>query len=389
MPSEHARRGLSLIADGRTDEGIRAFQQGLEVNPEDVECLLGLARVHLLQDRLDEANDLLVRLVRVQPHHAEAGSHLLFLRYRSGDQAALSQLRAAAAAPAATAFELLNLARALDMAGHGAAAGVAFSRAALLEPANRLLRMEAGEAALGRGDAPAAVAHYQAAVDAAPDQYLPRAYLAKALALSGALEQALEQLTSAIALAPEEPALHEEMFLLRERMGAFAEAYQEADWLSSRFPENLRYLYWRGVALVRVGKYAEARPVLEEVVSLSSRSAEARQALADVYYRLQDLPRAQTLLEEAQRMDPASAVVAIDLGNVYVAQGKHAQAEQALTRALGLHPDHPIIHFHLAVVVSGRDRALAVSHAEKAIRSKDLRVRAEAERLIQGLQSKS
>ena len=328
MRSEYARRALSLIAEGESADGLEALEQGLQANPDDVDCLLGMARVHLLLDEFDDAHRLLMRLVRVQPQHAEAGSHLLFLRYRSGDKAALDQIRVAAAAPTATAFELLNLARALDLAGHGAAAGHAFTRAVQLEPANNALRMEAGEAALGRGDAPAAVAHYQAAVNAAPRQYLLRAYLAKALAMESELEGALEQLSNAIQLAPEEPALHEEMFLLRERMGAFPEAYQEADWLSTRSPENLRYLYWLGVSLVRVGKLAEARPVLEQVVSLSSRSAEARQALANLYYRLQDLPGAQTLLEEARKMDPSSAAVARDLGNVYLAQGKHPEAEE-------------------------------------------------------------
>src|SRR5204862_5913021 len=136
MLSTYARQGLGLIAEGRSADGLQTLQQGLGVNPDDVDCLLGLARVKLLQDEFDEAHRLLMRLVRVQPLHAEAGSHLLFLRYRSGDKAALNQIRVAAAAPTATAFALLNLARALDLAGQGAAAGDAFTRAALLEPAN-------------------------------------------------------------------------------------------------------------------------------------------------------------------------------------------------------------------------------------------------------------
>ncbi|HEY8208703.1 MAG TPA: tetratricopeptide repeat protein [Myxococcaceae bacterium] len=346
---------MSLFAEGDTEGGLQTLERGLEANPEDADCLLVLARVHLLIDAFDEAERFLARLVRLQPLHAEAGSHLLFLRYRSGDKAALEQIRAAAAAPTATAFELLNLARALDLTGQGAAAGDAFTRAALLEPSNSLLRMEAGEAALGRGDAPSAVAHYQAAVDAAPKRYLLRAYLAKALVMEDELPRALEQLSNAIALSPEELALHEEMFLLRERMGDFTETSQEAEWLTSRFPENLRYQYWRGVAMLRLGKLDEARSVLEEVVLLSSRSAEARQALADVYFLLQDLSRAQSLLEEAQHMDPSSSAVAVGLGKVYLALGRHAEAGGMLTRAA---------------------------------RSPDERIRAEAQRLIEQFQPK-
>ena len=47
-----------------------------------------------------------------------------------------------------------------------------------------------------------------------------------------------------------------------------------------------------------------------------------REATEAEIYRL-----AQTLLEEAQRMDPSSAAVAIDLGRVLLGQGKSAEAE--------------------------------------------------------------
>jgi tetratricopeptide (TPR) repeat protein len=385
MPSAHARLGFQLIAEGRTDDGLKALQQALEANPDDGDCLLGLARVHLMREELERARPLVARLVELEPHHAEAVSHQSYLRYCEGDASALDQLRKAAAAPNASAFALLNLARALDRAGRGAPEGPAATRAALLEPLHAFLRMEAGEAALGRGDAPAAVAHYQAAVAASPHQYLLRAYLAKAHAMAGELEQAQEQLSGAIALAPEEPALHEEMFLLRERMGAFPEAFVEADWLCARFPENLRYLYWLGLTLLRVGKLSEAQPILEQVVSLSSRSAEARQALADVYFRLQDLSKAQTLLEEAQRMDPSSAAVAIDLGRVYLGQGRAEDAERVLSGALRLHPGNPGLHFNLALALENRDAGAAAEHAKKATYARDPILRTEAERLVQAL----
>lgn len=385
MQSANARQGLALIAEGRTADGLTLLRQGLEANPDDGDCLLALARVHLVRGELEEAHQMVMRLLRVQPLHAEAGSHLAFLRYRQGDASALAQLRQSAAAPTANAFSLLNLARALHMAGPGPSSGAAFPRVPLLEKTSGLLRVEAGEAALGRGDAPAAVAHYQAAVNASPHQHLLRARLAKAHVMAGDLEHALEQLSGAIEMAPQEPALHEEMFLLRERMGALTEAYLEAEWLATRFPENLRYMYWLGLTLMRVGKLTEARPILEQVVSLSSRSAEARQALADIYYRLQDLPKAQVLLEEAQKMDPSSAAVAIDLGNVYIWQGKTAQAEQVLFAALRMFPDNAGLHFNLALALADRDAGAALEHAQKATQARDPGVRAEAERLVEVL----
>jgi len=382
MLSTHARQGSGLIAAGRPADGVKAFQEGLALDPDDVECLLGLARVRLMEGALEEARGYLVRLTGLQPQHAEAGSHLAFIRFKAGDRSALRQLRAAASSPSAGPFELVNLARALEQAGESAEAGAAFKQAALLESTSGFLRMEAGEAALGRGDAPAAVAHYQAAVEASPDQYLLRAYLAKAHAMAGELEKALDQLSSALQMGPTEPALHEEMFLLRERMVSFPEALAEADWLCERFPENLRYMFWRGVSLKRIGKLAEARPVLESVVALSSRSAEARQALAEVCFRQQDLAQAQALLEDALRMDPLSAAVAVDLGNVYLAQGAPDKAEKVLTRALGMHPNQAPVHYNLALALAAKDRERALTHARKAASARDPSLRVEAEKLI-------
>ena len=84
-------------------------------------------------------------------------------------------------------------------------------------------------------------------------------------------------------------------------------------------------------------------------------------------------------------MDPASTAVAIDLGNVYLARGKTAEAEQIFSAALKLHPDNASLHYSLALALVHRDAEAAMDHARRATYSQDAGVRAEAERLMDSL----
>jgi tetratricopeptide (TPR) repeat protein len=390
MLSPHAQQGFQLLQSGKAAEGVRAFEEGLQANPRDVDCLLGMARVRLIEGKVDEARPFLQQISALEPLHAEVGSHLALIRFLHGDQSALAHLRQATVNPTAGAFEFMNLARALGKTGDHAASEIAFKRAVLLDPKNVYIRMEAGDAALRRGDGASAIAHFGAAVESAPNEYVLMAYLAKAHAISGDAVKAVEVLQRAIELAPLEPALHEEMYLLRNRTGETAKMLEEADLLLRRAPDEPQYKYWRGVALIRLGRLDEAKDALEAVVAARPQAADAKQALADVYAQKRDLPRAQKLLEEALALDPTHAAAAIDLANVLFEKGApgKAEAQKILKRALISHPEEPTLHFNLAVALAETDRKTALDHARKAqsLSRPDWSIRAQVDRLVQALE---
>jgi tetratricopeptide (TPR) repeat protein len=389
MLSKHAQQGFSLLQAGKAADGTRAFKEGLEADPRDVECMLGLARIALIQGNPDGAKPYLSQITMLQPLHAEAGSHLALIRFVGGDKSALAHLRQATLSPTAGAFEFMNLARALGKSGDHAASEIAFKRAVLLDPKNVFIRMEAGEAALARGDGPSAVAHFAAAVESAPNEYILVAHLAKAHAVDGDIPKATEFMQKAIDIAPLEPALREEMYLLKMRTGANADALTHVEELLKRAPEEPQYRYWKGVALIRLGQLQEAKVEFEAVVAARPKASDARQALADVYAQLKDLPRAQKLLEEALQLDPTSAAAAIDLSNLLFEKGAagKAEAEKILRRALVSHPEEPALHFNLAVALAATDRKKALDHAQKAqtFSRPDWAVRPEVDRLVAAL----
>ncbi|MFP2912244.1 tetratricopeptide repeat protein, partial [Pyxidicoccus sp. 3LFB2] len=80
MASMHAREGGQLLQTGRPQEAVRSFQMGLSLDPDDVDCLLGLVRTHLSTGAAGEAEAAALRLLKVKPDHAEAQAHLAMLR---------------------------------------------------------------------------------------------------------------------------------------------------------------------------------------------------------------------------------------------------------------------------------------------------------------------
>ncbi len=154
--------------------------------------------------------------------------------------------------------------------------------------------------------------------------------------------------------------------------------------------------YSRAVALFQAGRFAEAEPILRELLAVSPEYAEALQALgaalsaqgrmaeglaffdraralrpsdpallhnrAQALFSLGRLDEARTDLERALRLKADLHPAWNLLGGVLAALGDAAGAEKSYRRALALRPDHPETHYNLALSYqqSGRaDEAIA------------------------------
>jgi tetratricopeptide (TPR) repeat protein len=386
MASTFASQAVDRLQKGLLPEGVRFFEAGLKENPADLECLLGLARVRLLQGDPKEADRLLQQLLSFQPAHNEGQSHRALIRFRAGDQGALEVLRATAMAPHTGSIEQVNYGHALSDTGDSAEAEIAFKRAIVLEPTNVFLRMEAGEAALRRKDGPAAVTHFKAAVDQAPGEYVLLAYLAKAYELVSDLPRAAAALSAAINLAPLEPALHEEMYFIHCAQKAWGHAAESAERLTRIAPNEVQYRYWRGVSLLKAGQLEPAQVLLEDVASRVPNPANVKHALAELQLMRGDRGQAQRLLEDALSLAPTSPAIANDLASLYTQQSEGAdRAEQVLLGVLAAIPDDLLTHYNLGLVLAPKDPKRALEHACRAAAAADNALKEQAERLIQSL----
>ncbi|HLL54351.1 MAG TPA: tetratricopeptide repeat protein [Myxococcaceae bacterium] len=384
--SNQALQGFRSLQSGQSVDAIRHFQEGLASDPNDEGCLLGMARVRLLEDDARAATSFLQRLVKANPDHSEGHSHLALIRFREGEAYALSNLRRLAAAPDSGVYERLNLGKALSWSGDASGAEAAFQAACAAEPKSPFPRMEAAEAALARGEPAAAVRHLEAAVKLAPNEVVILGMLARAHRETDNLAQAVAVLDRASALAPQDPSILEERYDVAELLGAWKDARAVATRLVKLDGTSADYRYMLARALANDGQPAEARALLEVLAKEQPGSPEVRQVLAEVLGLLGDQAGALKHLEEAVRLEPSDPGPANDLANLYLNQpGGKPKVRKVLEPVLARYPDDAVTHYNLALSLVDSDKAAARLHAEVAERCGDPWLSKEAARLRQAL----
>lgn len=388
MKSQHAVDGFNHLQQGDAASAAEAFEKGLSVAPADADCLLGLARVRLLEEEYEEASGLLKRLTASAPGNLEAKSHLAWVEFLQGDDAALETLESVATKDKKNVFAQLNLARAYSLTGDVDASSAAFAKAIALEPQNALLHFEAGEAALEWGDGALAIEHLQRAQKIAPEELVPRILLVGAFRLAGQPDEAKALLETLLRENPEEPVVLEEACATYleleepERAVGFAEKLCEVE---PTEPDHRRVL---GVALFSAGEADRAREVLTKLIEEEPGFYEGRRTLAEMLEAQGDTAGASNLLEGVVAQDPTDPGPANDLALLYFNQPDGmARAEALLNRVLEAHPEDGVTHFNLALALSGTNPAKALEHARQAELSGEEAVTEQATRLIAALQN--
>lgn len=138
--------------------------------------------------------------------------------------------------------------------------------------------------------------------------------------------------------------------LERKDLVAAEQAFQESMRLDPRAPEPLLGL--ADLAL-RKNQPAEAWGWLDKAAKLAPQNAMVHQAIGRYHFAMRQAPKAIDALKMAQKLDPNNALIAIDMGEIYM-QGMQ-QPEQAVTayrRALGINPQHAGAHYGLGVALA-------------------------------------
>ncbi len=155
-----------------------------------------------------------------------------------------------------------------------------FTRALEVTAGNRIAHNNLGTALLARGDARAALPHFEETVRLAPESAKGYLNLGRALSDLGRHEEALSWYADASARDGDDPAPYRLRGRSLERLGRPAEAigaYRESLLLE---PGNSRTLDALGVALARTGRAWEAVPLLEKAAALEPGNPSIREHLA-------------------------------------------------------------------------------------------------------------
>jgi tetratricopeptide (TPR) repeat protein len=121
-------------------------------------------------------------------------------------------------------------------------------------------------------------------------------------------------------------------------------------------PAHAPALLARAEAYRRLGDVAHARADYEEFLRRQPDSAEGRARMASLLRQAGEPDRALDVLREALRRAGGSPPIYLELGLVYLAQGRQELAELVLTKAAVLDPKSPAILNALALVSMERHR---------------------------------
>ncbi|MEA1674269.1 tetratricopeptide repeat protein [Nitrospirillum sp. BR 11163] len=276
------RRGRALAAAGDVPAAVRALKAAVALAPDDIDTLDDLAVALTRAGLTDEAAAAFAEVLRRRPGHAgatrnlaslwlnQAASHLadaakfpgihhatiaatlarravdldpgrreawarlgLALMALNQPAPAADALRRALplpGAPAETVEILINLGFVETRLGHFDAAAAALDQAEALEPGRVEVLNHRGVLLHAQGRLSEAAEILTRAADATPDDHRPLTNLATVLKDLGDDRGAETRYLQALALAPEEPAVHWQRSLARLLAGDLATGWQEYEW---------------------------------------------------------------------------------------------------------------------------------------------------------------
>jgi tetratricopeptide (TPR) repeat protein len=359
---------LRALRKGQVERALEMFKKLLIQDPNDVGCLVGMARAQLSRKRYEDAVPLLRTVLKFAPDHTEAQSHLALIDLVGGKAQALDVLRRLALSKKAGFFEFFNVATALSLAGDLQGAQIAYERAQAADPKNPQVRVELGRLRMRRGQHREAVADFQKAVELSPNDPLPVLLLSSALAATGDHGFGAEAVGKALLAMPQSAPLHERMVELSLLAGWPQKAIKSAMALRQMNRHSPGYAYLHGMAMLASGLVPEACHIFADTLEKVPQAAAVRQALAQALLLMGEDASAQAVLEEAVQQHPTAAGPACDLALAYLRAADGAgRAQKVLRRALESNPDHPALLLNLAVALArGGDRAGARAQAQRA-----------------------
>lgn len=136
-------------------------------------------------------------------------------------------------------------------------------------------------------------------------------------------------------------ALLEVELLIKEK--DFQEAYRLADMALLDDPDNIDFLYSRGLLAEKMGNITQLEADLRKIIQLNPNNAEAMNALG---YTLADktdrLEEALVLVEQANKISPNNPAITDSLGWIHYRLGDLPKALELLQKAYNEFPDHEV-----------------------------------------------
>ena len=190
-----------------------------------------------------------------------------------------------------------------------------------------------------------AIAHYEAALRAAPNHINARVNLGTAHHRLGDAVAALQCYRRALEIDSKSVRAHANLARVVRELGEVEQAIRHWEAARRLHPDNTVILRELGSLLCNAGQWRGARRCLEAVVAAEPDSAAGYNGLGAMCLLEDKADEAVPLFERALQLDPGLREAHFNLGNVYEGRGAIGEARQAFARALTIRDD-PVLALH-------------------------------------------
>lgn len=279
------------------------------------------------------------------PAGADGGAALrrgLQARERGDRQAALAHFLAAVREQPGAALPLLHMGQELAALGQGELAGPVLRRALAAPDAPRLpILLELGHLARQSEAPEEALAHFEAAAAADPDDAWAQLYLGQQLRLAGRPEPARLALEQAAAgPGPAQRHAVTELAHLALDEGDHAAALRHFERAEAAAPDDVQPALERAGLLRRLGQAEAAAEAYRAVLGRDGRNAPATLGLGLLARAAGDLDAAEAAFRQAAALDPSWPEPWLELAEMLRDAGQREAAEAALAAVLARDPGH-------------------------------------------------
>lgn len=212
----------------------------------------------------------------------------------------------------------------------------------------------------------AAAGHLREFLKAYPNEARAHQLLGLCLVETGDLPAALKELETSYRENPKDASIVYSLAYANARAGDMERAVSLLSGLESN-PVQAKFI--QGLLEYRQQKYVEARALYQDVVAAMPDFAPAVAALGRAELAVNNDAGAMPLLERATKLNPADAESTYQLGVLYARNGREAEGEALLRRALTLRANYADPHYQIGRIALGRkDCKTAVPELEAAKR---------------------
>lgn len=372
------RIGRVLALLNRSDEAIARYEQAIQADPKNQDIHFLLGRELLAQDRKEEAETRFREALELNPEDARCHNELgALLEERGETDEAMRHYEEALRAAPQFGYVLYKIGKLLSGQGKYAEAEARFEEALNLDPDNQDLyyligrelvaqgRQEEGrryfERALsmnpddarvhndlaliiGAADAEAAIAHFEKALQIAPNFTLALNNWGNLLAELNRLDEAEQKYREALQVREEDEYAWYNLARLAERKGNVEEAEQSYLSAMQNSPENSHIPNNLGLLYAGQGRIEEAQQMYERALSIDNENPLPLNNLGLLAEKQNRLDAAADYYIRALELKPAFLVALNNLVALLSRTGRNDEARHWFEQALAADPDNGDIH---------------------------------------------